>query len=118
MVWKMWLFELGILPFSVIICTLPRIVGHQVIKTDVFQTPVSCDSVCPIDSLHIYPCCLDRAGLAVPTVRGPSAYGLRQHGYVYPLDSSGFFSEVIAKQQIAGLVHAALSRAQTPTPKF
>jgi hypothetical protein len=36
------------------------------------------------------------------------------HGHIYLLDSSGFFIKVIAKQQIAGLVQAALSGAQTP----
>ena len=39
------------------------------------------------------------------------------HGHIYPLDSSGFFSEVIAKKQIAGLVQASLSRAQTSYTK-
>ena len=44
--WKTWLFELGIMPLSVIISTLPRVVGHQVVETDVFQTLRSLGIVC------------------------------------------------------------------------
>ena len=44
-VWKTWLLELGILPFSVV-STSPRVVGHQVVETDVFQTLQSLMIVC------------------------------------------------------------------------
>ena len=47
----------------------------------------------------------------------PTAPFLR-HGDVYPLDSSGFFSEVITKQQIAGLVQAHSLERKLRTPKL
>ena len=71
-VWKTWLFELGILSFPVIVSTLPRVSRRDRRLPD---SPISWDSVCPIDSLHKYPCCLDHAGPAVPTLGGPSADG-------------------------------------------
>ena len=105
--------QLSVLPISVGVDSAVVVVGHKVVETDAFHIRGSAGIVVVQQVLVV-----DVA--TVGTVLGHVFQGLVVfepttplvgHGDVHPLDGGGLLGEVVAKQEVAGLVQSTLPGA-------